>query len=157
MENKFKHLRKWTHPNHYIGEDWPEWFVFLGQHRDSDTLTRSNFECGLARLGGESETVQVIREGHWAVGWVEWIGIHESAADKLDAAEIMLGKLKDYPVLDDDHFSDLEWKEADEQWKRLSVSERVDLCREAGASIFAARRDYPPADDSGYIFEALRG
>lgn len=157
MQTEYKHLKKWTHPDNYIGEDWPEWFVFLGQHRDSDTLTRSNFECGLARLGGESETVQVIRERHWAVGWVEWIGIHESAADKLNAAETMLKQIDAYPVLDDDHFSDLEWKEADEQWQRLTVSERVDLCREAGASIFAARREWPPADDSGYIFEALRG
>ena len=157
MQTEYKHLKKWTHPDNYIGEDWPEWFVFLGQHRDSDALTRSNFECGLARLGGESETVQVIRERHWAVGWVEWIGIHESAADKLRTAETLLEKLEGYPVLDDEHFSDLEWKEAGQAWAGLSVRERVDLCREAGASIFAARREWPPADDSGYIFEALRG
>lgn len=150
-------LNRWKRPDNYAGADWPGWFVFLGRHRDSDALTRSNFECGLARLGGESETVQIVRERHWAVGWVEWIAIHESAAAKLKTAENILRRLKAYPVLDEDHFSDLEWREADEQWQRLSVRERVDLCREARVSIFAARRDYPPADDSGYIFEALRG
>ena len=150
-------LNRWKSPDNYIGAEWPDYFVFLGQHRDSDALTRSNFECGLTWLGGESETVRVIRERHWAVGWVEWIAIHESAAAKLKTAENILRRLEAYPVLDDDHFSDLEWKEADEQWRRLSVSERVNLCRDAGVSIFAARHEWPPADDSGYIFEALRG
>lgn len=155
--SEFKFLKKWERPDSYAGADWPDWFVFLGQHRDSDALTRSNFECGLARLGGESETVQVIRERHWAVGWVEWIAIHESAADKLDAAETILKRIDAYPVLDDDHFSELEWKEAEQFWASLSLRERVDLCREARVSIFAARHGYIPSDDSGFIFESLRG
>lgn len=154
---EYKFLKKWERPDNYAGADWPDWFVFLGQHRDSDALTRSNFECGLARLGGESETVRVIRERHWAVGWVEWIGVHKSAADKLDAAETMLKQIDAYPVLDDEHFSELEWTEAEQFWASLSIRERVDLCREARVSIFAARHGYIPSDDSGYIFERLRG
>jgi len=150
-------LERWTRPDHYAGADWPEYFVFLGQHRDSDALTRSNFERGLALIGGESETVQVVRERHWAVGWVEWVAIHESDLAARDKAQAILEKLDGYPVVDEDHLSDLEWREADEMWQRLTVRERVDLCREAGVSIFAARRDWPPADDSGYIFESLRG
>lgn len=154
---EYKFLKKWERPGNYAGADWPDWFVFLGQHRESDALTRSNFECGLARLGGESETVRVIRERHWAVGWVEWIGVHKSAADKLDAAETMLEQIDAYPVLDEDDFSELEWKEAEQFWASLSIRERVDLCREARVSIFAARHGYIPSDDSGYIFERLRG
>ena len=154
---EYKFLKKWERPDSYAGADWPDYFVFLGQHRDSDALTRSNFECGLARLGGESETVRVIRERHWAVGWIEWIGVHKSAADKLDAAETMLEQIDAYPVLDEDDFSELEWKEAEQFWASLSIRERVDLCREARVSIFAARHGYIPSDDSGYIFERLRG
>ena len=154
---EYKFLKKWERPDNYAGADWPDWFVFLGQHRESDALTRSNFECGLARLGGESETVRVIRERHWAVGWVEWIGVHKSAADKLDAAETMLEQIDAYPVLDEDDFSELEWKEAEQFWASLSIRERVDLCRDARVSIFAARRGYIPHDDSGFIFESLRG
>lgn len=155
--SEYKFLKKWERPDSYAGADWPDWFVFLGQHRDSDALTRSNFERGLARLGGESETVQVIRERHWAVGWVEWIGVHKSAADKLRAAETMLKQIDAYPVLDDDHFSELEWKEAEQFWASLSIRERVDLCREARVSIFAARHGYIPHDDTGFVFERLRG
>ena len=152
-----RHLKRWTRPDHYAGADWPEWFVFLGQDRESAALTRSNFECGLTRLGGESDTVRVVREKHWAVGWVEWVAVHESDAARLGAADEMLADLDAYPVLDEDHFSDLEWSEAEQAWRSLTLAERVDLCREAGVSIFAARRDYTPADDSGYIHETLRG
>lgn len=156
IEN-LKSLKRWTRPDSYWGEEWPEYFVFLGQHRDSDALSRSNFECGLRELGGESETVIVVRERHWAVGWVEWIAIHESDEDALQNADEMACSIESYPVLDESHFSELEWAEAESFWESLSIRERVDLCAEAGVSIFAARRDYIPRDDSGFIYERCAG
>ena len=88
MSYEPKHLKRWTMPNSYFGAVWPNYYVFLGQHRDSDALTRSNFTCGLKALGGESETVEVVRESHWAVGWVEWIAIHQDdAAALVDAKD----------------------------------------------------------------------
>jgi hypothetical protein len=39
-------LTRWNRPDHYMGAEWPEYFVFLGQNRDSDALTRSNFRTG---------------------------------------------------------------------------------------------------------------
>lgn len=152
---EFKYLKRWTHPEYYAGEVWPDYFVFLARHRESDTLAESNFACGLARLGGESETVLVVRERHWAVGWVEWIAIHESDAVRLRAADKMLEKIRDYPILDEDHFGELQFDEACRAWEGLSLAERVDLCREGRVSIFAARHASLPAHDEGYIFEAL--
>ncbi len=153
---KPEHLQPWTVPDSWYGQPWHGYYVFLSQHRDSDALTRSNFECCLKEIGGESETVIVVRERHWAVGWIEWIAIHESDEQALMAAEEIVCALSDYPVLDESHFSELEWNEACEQWERMSVADRVELCREAGVSIFAARRDEMPSDDSGYILEQLR-
>ena len=85
------------------------------------------------------------------------VSTHESAAAKLKTAENILRRLEAYPVLDDDHFSELEWKEAQQAWEGLSIRERVDLCREARVSIFAARHGYIPHDDTGFVFERLRG
>lgn len=152
-----RHLQKWTRPDYYSGAVWPEYFVFLAQHRESDALTRSNFTCGLKKLGGESDTVRVVRERHWAVGWVEWIAIHESDTAACEKADAMLADLDAYPVLDENHFSELEWSESVDYWRSLTVRERADLCRAARVSIFAARRDEIPTDDSGYILEKLRG
>ena len=155
MQNtkNLKAIKRWTLPDSYAGAHWPEYFVFLGQHRDSDALTRSNFECALEAIGGESETVHVVREGHWAVGWVEWIAIHESDTEALEAADEILCALSDYPVLNESHFGELELTEAENYWQSLPLRYRVELCQEAGVCVFAARHDYIPRDDSGYIFE----
>lgn len=153
-----KHLKRWTRPSDYFGAEWPEYFSSgVGQSRDSDSLERSNFTCMLEALDGESDTVLVIRESHWAVGWVEWIAIHESDDKALAIADDIKRKLEDYPVIDEDHWSDLEWNEACDAWESSSISDRVDLCRRAGVSIFAARRESIPEDDSGYIRERLIG
>jgi len=150
-------LQRWTRPDHYAGADWPEYFVFLGQSRDSDALTRSNFVRGLELIGGESDTVRIVRERHWGVGWVEWIAVHESDAQALAKADEIALALTDHPVVDEDHFSQLEWDEAAAYWERMTVRDRADYCDRAGLSIFAARRDYLPPDDTGALLELLRG
>lgn len=147
------YLKRWTLPDSYFGSEWPEWYVSQSQHRESDSLTRSNFICTLEALGGESETVRVIRESHWAVGWVEWIGIHESDTRALKIADDIAHKLDGYPVVNEDHWSDLEWNEVHDYWERMSLRERVDMCRDAGESIFAARPGHPIPD---VIYESLR-
>jgi len=156
LEN-LRALERWTMPDSYFGAEWPEYFVFIGQSRDSDALTRSNFECGLRALGGESESVIVVRERHWAVGWVEWIAIHESNAEAILAADEMRCAIDSYPILDESHFSELEWEEAQTQWDTMPLKYRVELCAEADISIFAARRCSIPHEDNGFIFERLTG
>jgi hypothetical protein len=111
-----QHIERWTRPDHYAGEQFPEYFVFLGRHRDSDILSNSNFDCALRELGGESETVIIARAGHWAVGWVESILIHESDSKALQAADEMAAALSDYPVLDESDFSEREFEAVLEYW-----------------------------------------
>lgn len=97
-------LKRWTMPDHYAGAVWPGYFSSgVGLSRDSDALERSNFECMLKALGGESETVIVVREGHWAVGWVEWIAIHQDDGKALAIADDIKRGLEDYPVIDEMH------------------------------------------------------
>lgn len=152
-----KAIKRWSLPDSYGGAHWDEYFVFLGQSRDSSALERSNFECGLEALGGESDTVQVVRESHWAVGWVEWIAIHQNDSEALEAADEMLCALSDYPILNESHFSELELSEAESYWASLRLSERVELCQQAGVSVFSARHDWLPSSDSGYIYEHCLG
>ncbi len=83
-----EHLKRWTLPDNYFGAEWPDYFSSgVGQSRDSDALERSNFTSMLTALGGESETVIVVRETHWAVGWVEWIAIHQDDEKALKIAD----------------------------------------------------------------------
>jgi len=97
-----ENLKLWQMPDYYAGTVWQATYVFLGQDRDSDALTRSNFISALAAIGGESETVNVVRESHWFCGWVEWIAIHQDDAKALQIADEIVGALKNYPVVDDE-------------------------------------------------------
>jgi hypothetical protein len=130
-------MQKWTLPDHYAGADWPGYYVFLGQNRDSDALTRSNFRVALKRLGGETgeddngiSLVAVVRESHWACGWIEWIAIHESNLAAIKLADEMQADIDNYPVLDESDWSDLEYTEAMDYWDSMSLSCKVDYCRD---------------------------
>lgn len=124
-------LNRWTKPDNYAGASWPEYYSSgVGQSRDSSALERSNFECMLRELGGESDTVLVIRESHWAVGWVEWIAIHETDDKALETADAIKGALEDYPVVDEGHFSETETEEANDVWGNCySDSDRLAYVR----------------------------
>lgn len=140
-----KHLRKWSLPSCYFGAQWPDYYVFLGRSRDSDCLERANFDAGLKAIGGELASpdvedpndpgsalslVKVIRENHWAVGWVEWIAIHESAAEQLQIADSIKEKLEDYPVIDEHLWGEYEIEEANQIWRDCySPAERVEWIR----------------------------
>jgi hypothetical protein len=126
------HLERWSMPSHYFGAVWPAYYRSgCGQSRDSDALERSNFACMLKALGGESETVQVVRENHWAVGWVEWIAIHQDDGAALKIADEIQEGLQDYPVVDESHWSELEQEEASEVWRDCySPKERIRYIRE---------------------------
>ena len=63
----------------------------------------------------------------------------------------MAGELEQYPVLDEDHFSEKEFNEAANYWEKADISERMELCRDKGVSVFAARRDYMPQTPSGEL------
>lgn len=124
-------LERWTMPRNYFGAEWPEYYsAGVGRSRDSDCGEESNFHAMLAGLGGESDTVHVVRESHWAVGWVEWIAIHESDEKSLRAANAMQEQLEDYPVLDEEDYSQREWDECERVWSDCySASERVRYLR----------------------------
>jgi len=157
MITELDYIEKWQRPECFAA--WTdgapyngEWYVFLGQNRDSSTLENSNFECGLDLIGGESETVMIVRESHWAVGWVEWIAIHESDHAALSKADEILCALSDYPVVDDRHYSQMEWDEIAEYWEREPIKWRAELCRDAEYTIMGARHDFPPEP----VFDHIR-
>jgi hypothetical protein len=105
--------------NMYIG-----WYSSLGQHRDSTLLDQSNFDVAWNRLNEfskhltipgddnhpECDSCQIIRANHWAVGWVESIIIHPSDVSAVKEAELIQEDMSNYPVLDDEDYSDREYQ-----------------------------------------------
>jgi len=154
----FKHLQRYTRPQHFADFatfDRNEYYVCFGQHRDSDTVTRSNHRVALASLGGASDTVFVVRDSHCLVGWVEAIYIHHTNTAACAIADRLLGKQESYPVLSEDDWSELQWTEAAEFWASLPVRDRVRICTNHGITPFAARRDELPKDPQGGLVDYL--
>lgn len=66
-----------------------------------------------------------MEESHWAVGWVQWIAIHESDARALRIADQLRERVADCPVLDEEAWSELEWTEAADYWDGMSPRTKV--------------------------------
>jgi len=121
-------------PQNYHGAIWPAYFgAGVGQHRESGALDRSNFTCMLTSLGGASETVVVVRECHWAVGWIEWMAIHQDDEKALQIADDIVDRLQDQddPVIDDEHRREVEYLDACADWlDNYRVEDRVAYIRQ---------------------------
>lgn len=143
-DNQYPHLERWTLPAYYIGAHWDGWYgAGVGQSRDSDALERANFdamrkalealpEVEVAEDGGMA-SVQIVRESHWACGWVEWIAIHETNVRALELAESIMARLEDYPVIDEDLWSQYEDEDCRATWENCyDAKERLAYFRRHG-------------------------
>jgi len=92
-------------------EPYLDWFLVTGRHRDSEILDRANWDAILNQLGGEGEHCAIFRHGHWAVGWSEVM-----VSDLGGEVQKILDSLADYPVLDDELYSEMESDEAYSGW-----------------------------------------
>ena len=110
--------------------DRQEWLVVIGQNRDSNAVSESNFASALKSLGGEGDHVQVYRFGHWACGWFEVLLIDPGHKPAVSIAESIEAALADYPVLDDADVSERETTEANEVWSSCyTEKQRVQYIR----------------------------
>lgn len=181
-EHGYKHLRPYTRPDSYSGPTWYGYFGVAGRSRDSTDLELSNWDQFLSTLGGETgesedrdeddrnmaidsrdnlyiSDVIIVRDSHWAVGWIETLYIHSRRVDLCQIADRLLGRLEDYPILDEDDYSNRQWETATTTWAGMSIADRVEAIHRHGCariSIFSARRPYVPEnDDNGGIFDYL--
>jgi hypothetical protein len=85
----------------------------VGQHRDSDTLARCNFDV-IVRVLVErfGDAVATVSFGHWAVGWVEEIASDAGREDVQTAIQGWRDALANYPVADETAWSAMEVEES---------------------------------------------
>ena len=150
--------------------DKQDWLVVIGRNRDSDCLANSNFDCALKSLGGESDDCKIHSFNHWACGWLEIVIVRPDTACARIAEEIE-NSLSDYPVLDDEDYSQREWTMASDYWCGMRPRERIqwavdarkryhwlskaNVIRYARMSYHTLCNDGSPISDS--ICESLRG
>lgn len=150
-------VKPWTLPESYFGATWDGYHSSgFGQHRDSDHLEQSNFACVWEALK-DFEGVQIVRENHWAVGWVEWIAIPSTCEKALEVARNLCEQANDYPALDEMDWSDREWEDVCDTWEQASIRDRLEYLEGTRISIFAARRDTFPEDPQDALRDRLLG
>ena len=95
------------------------------------------------------------RCSHWACGWVETIYVWAGDEETVRAADEMLAALDNYPVLCESDWSTLEYEEAAAYWESMGLADRIAVCARFRESIFAARSDYLPDDETGELIPYL--
>lgn len=114
----YSEFRPTAFDHHLEIEGIENWLVLpVTQNRDSDTLARSNFDAAVATLTelDDHEDWDVLNFGHWACGWFEIIVVKPGTRVHTVALEIE-ASLADYPVLDEELFSNMECEEHDQDW-----------------------------------------
>lgn len=169
MASALDHLQDtvWKHPDYYAGYSPEGECVLAARHRDSCLLDRHNWETIYEEVARACPSGQDVndylydfRAGHCLVGWVEYLMLKPDAPQEmLEAADECLRALAYYPILDEMAYSYRVYEEMNDYWDRLSLSERVDLCRDYNVSIFAARSERIPDGSRDYndgIYEFIR-
>jgi len=120
--------------------DRADWLVALDTHRDAQALERSNWQCFQTALNalpsvkawpGDDSPVAVERASHWAVGWIDYLLVNPACTEAVVEAERLSEKLENYPVLDEEHYSQTETDEANEVWRNCyRPAERLAYIRE---------------------------
>ena len=130
-------------------QDWLVAPVILT--RDSRCFEESNY-CTLRKQLDDtnSEDWAAMEFGHWASGWFKIIVVRpgSKAAQIAQEAE---SKLEDYPILDEDDWSQRETDAVLDMWDNMSMRERIRLCARFEGNIFAARRGIPPDRIEEYL------
>lgn len=122
---KFVKERAWKLPDSYIGPTYEGYIYVLGMYRDAEIMTQSNFHVAhkmLQEIHAKQENQQAYDEddltiaaaSHWAVGWVETILVRATNIELVREAAQICKAIEDYPVLDDEDFSEREWEERGE-------------------------------------------
>lgn len=122
-----QHLSRWKLPQHYFGANWNGYFIApVSRNRDSDALAESNFAEQWRALKPHSADVPdadessptIVRESHFLCGWVEWVAIHQSNEAALREADKIAERLENYPVLNEEDWSNREEEEAQAVWSK---------------------------------------
>ena len=106
-------LPNWTGLD-YAGTRFDDHYIIYTHHRDSDIADESNWRSIIKYLDEKNIIYENARFTHWAVGWIEQILVKNDNAEALKAGEYIRNKLRDYPIFNEDDYSELESEKVNE-------------------------------------------
>ena len=105
----------------------------------------------------EENCVYTFTASHWACGWIEYLMIDKNAPDNiLQVAGEIICALSDYPVFNDEKYSELQYNSVFEYWENLPLADRFQLCKDCNVNIFQARHeDQLPCEVEQYLIDTV--
>lgn len=134
---------------HIALDDREHWLLApVSRTRDSSELDNSNFAVALEMLGGESETVEVHRFGHWGPGWYEILIVDPADSERIAILDDIVRRLESYPILNESDHSNREWESFVDQWESYGADDFRRACVDAFGLGDAAESRLDDIDDS---------
>lgn len=146
MTFKPKHILRWREQVNYTGENFDQYFIAYWRFFRCTPMDRANFkyikehllDCGTSPgqiiFPAFTDEVQLCRY---------YILIHEDAERALKMADMFGERVHRKGSLDPELEQAMNWAGICKSWRLKSLQGKVDICKEAGVSIFAARRYTP--------------
>ena len=95
--------------DYYIGQRYDDYYIISSHCRDSNLLEESNYQSIKKVLDENKINYIEVCMNHWAVGWLEQLLIKDNEYLGLEfIQDNILDKLQDYPIFDEDDFSNRE-------------------------------------------------
>ena len=143
-------MERWEKPSNYLGGDYSDYYVICSHHKNSGLLAESNWDEVVKRLENH---VKVASCGHWMTGWIEFALIHHTDMEGIKLAQAIDDEIAEYPILNEDDFTERESKYAEELWDSMSGHEKQGYIDDLNLDITVSDTIY--ADDTWRLWEAL--
>jgi hypothetical protein len=113
---KYSEFKPTGFDNHIQIEDRENWHIMpISINRDTECcVTLSNWQVCQDMMNKANIEYELHNFGHWACGWFEILIVHPDSQDFVEEIENLLSQ---YPILNDDHHSNMEIEKDDQAWE----------------------------------------
>ena len=144
-----RNLVRWRNYSNYEGHDFVEYFIVLECPADAGPAQRSNFLEAerLIKLDTPSTLRHMVITPRFSDHYYRWrrfLMVHQDCAPGLRIADEVVAKLEGHELLSKDAYLNEARGFLRRLWSKYSRRRRMEICAEAGVSIFAARHQSFP-------------
>lgn len=113
---KYCEFKPTSFDRHITLENREDWLVMpVSINRDTEScVTLSNWQVCQDMMDKDNIEYEIHNFGHWACGWFEILIVHPDSQDFVEEIE---GLLSEYPILNDEHHSNMELEKDDQAWE----------------------------------------
>jgi hypothetical protein len=143
---KPKHIPRWLEQINYEGRDFNDYYVAIWRFFRCSPRERANFRYIKEHLkdsGVPADSVLFPSFSDELMMCRYYILIHKDCDRALKMADMFAERIKRKGALDPESEAEIDAGSIANSWHKMSLAVKVGLCKEAGISIFVARRKDP--------------